>query len=85
MLYHQDSLNNQQINLVIYVILQLTRTTTQLAKFTISYIICFIYQVKEYLGDESRGPYRSTYCETYVIDGKPGGISIQVWNKTLKL
>ncbi|KAJ7358908.1 hypothetical protein OS493_020746, partial [Desmophyllum pertusum] len=33
--------------------------------------------VKEYLGDESRGPYRSTYYETYVIDSKPGGISIQ--------
>ena len=38
----------------------------------------FKHKVKEYLGDESRGPYRSTYCETYVIDGKAGGISIQV-------
>ena len=38
----------------------------------------FNHKVKEYLGDESRGPYRSTYCETYVIDGKAGGISIQV-------
>ena len=35
--------------------------------------------MKEYLGDESRGPYRSTYCETYVIDRRePGAISIQV-------
>ena len=39
----------------------------------------FHQQVKEYLGDESRGPYRSTYYETYVIDGrKPGAVSIQV-------
>ncbi|KAM7440905.1 hypothetical protein ABFA07_009896, partial [Porites harrisoni] len=34
-------------------------------------------KVKEYLGDESRGPYRSTYCETYVLDAKPEGISMQ--------
>lgn len=29
-------------------------------------------KVKEYLGDESRGPYRSTYCETYVFDKQLG-------------
>lgn len=29
-------------------------------------------KVKEYLGDESRGPYRSTYCETYVMDKQFG-------------
>ncbi|XP_022799052.1 platelet-derived growth factor receptor alpha-like [Stylophora pistillata] len=29
-------------------------------------------KVKEFLGDESRGPYRSTYCETYVFDKQLG-------------
>ena len=45
---------------------------------TITYAISLNFKVKEYLGDESRGPYRSTYCETYVIDKPGGGISIQV-------
>lgn len=41
-----------------------------------------LFQVKEYLGDESRGPYRSTYCETYVLDAKREGISMQVQSRT---
>ncbi|XP_078349309.1 uncharacterized protein LOC144634272 [Oculina patagonica] len=35
-------------------------------------------KVKEYLGDDSRGPYRSTYCETYFTDGNSTGISVRV-------
>jgi len=34
-------------------------------------------KVNEYLGDDSRGPYRSTYCETYFTDGNPTGISVK--------
>ena len=35
-----------------------------------------LFQVKVYPGDESRSPYRSTYCETYVLNR--GEISVQV-------
>ena len=31
-----------------------------------------LFQVKVYPGDESRSPFRSTYCETYVLDAKEG-------------
>ena len=37
-----------------------------------------LFQVKVYPGDESRSPYRSTYCETYVLNAKRGEISVQV-------
>lgn len=34
-------------------------------------------KVKVYPGDESKSPYRSTYCETYVLNAKRGEISVQ--------
>ena len=40
-----------------------------------------LFQVKVYPGDESRSPFRSTYCETYVLDAKGGEISIQVHSR----
>ena len=40
------------------------------------------FQLKVYLGDESRGPYRSTYCETYVLEAKREGILMQVHSRT---
>ena len=47
-----------------------------------------LFQVKVYPGDESKSPYRSTYCETYVLNAKRGEISVQVhvhsrWNYLL--
>ena len=40
-----------------------------------------LFQVKVYPGDDSRSPFRSTYCETYVLDAKGGEISIQVHSR----
>ena len=41
-----------------------------------------LFQVKVYPGDESRSPYRSTYCETYVLNAKRGEISVQVHGRS---